>query len=467
MSDSAIRLWLRMQDALLIGLCAFIALAVTSRVGPPHGTGHLTSSVGVGACAVLLAWWVLLYANGCYCHRNWGYGVDEYRRILSASLQAFALLTAVIYLTSYDLPRTFVAVLFAGGTVGLLAGRRLLRGVVKHLRTQGIGAKRVLLAGSPSAVDQLASVLNRERWLGLQSVGVLQLTGPGGSGYVVDGLHEPCDIVRAVETVDAAAVLFCDGSFDSGMDFNRLARQLERHDVQTIVVPALTDISAQRMTLRPVAGLPLVHVEKPKAEHALKATKRAFDIVVGGLSLLAAAPILFIAAVLIKLEDGGPVFFRQERVGRGGETFTMLKLRSMVWNAEHIRAEMLEDSNESDGILFKIKDDPRITTIGRFIRRYSIDELPQLWNVLRGDMSVVGPRPALPAETASYASDVRRRLDVRPGLTGLWQVSGRSDLPWNETVRLDLYYVDNWSMLQDAAILMRTARAVLRASGAY
>lgn len=145
----------------------------------------------------------------------------------------------------------------------------------------------------------------------------------------------------------------------------------------------------------------------------------------------------------------------------------MLKLRSMVWNAEHIRAEMLEDSNESDGILFKIKDDPRITTIGRFIRSYSIDELPQLWNVLRGDMSVVGPRPALPAETASYASDVRRRLDVRPGLTGLWQVSGRSDLPWNETVRLDLYYVDNWSMLQDAAILMRTARAVLRASGAY
>ncbi|MDO5502331.1 MAG: sugar transferase [Actinomycetia bacterium] len=467
MSDSAIRRWLRVQDMLLIGISAFVALVLTSRVRLPHLPADLTDSVTVGAGLVLVTWWALLYANGCYCHRTWGYGVDEYRRILSASFQTFALLAAVMYLTNYTLPRTFVVVLFIGGTMSLLLGRRLLRTVVNRFRSQGIGSKRVLLAGSPLAVEQLSSVLERERWLGLQSVGVLQLTGPEGSGYVIDGLHEPCDIVRAVETVDADAVIFCDGSFAGGTDFNLLARQLERHDVQTIVVPALTDISAQRMMLRPVAGLPLVHVEKPKAEQALKATKRAFDVVVGALSLLAALPILVLTAIAIKLEDGGPIFFRQQRVGTGGEHFTMFKLRSMVLNAEHIRAEMLEDENESDGILFKIKHDPRITRVGGFIRRFSIDELPQLWNVLRGDMSVVGPRPALPAETAAYADHVRRRLDVRPGLTGLWQVSGRSDLPWDETVRLDLYYVDNWSMLQDVNILLRTAKAVVRASGAY
>lgn len=467
MSDSASRRWLQLQDLAIILASALVAFLVAGKIRFTHTVAGFNEEVTITALLVLAGWWLLLYINGNYSHRNWGYGVDEYRRLLSASLQAFAALAALLYITGYRLSRTFVVVLFLLGTLGLLLGRRLSRGLLKRFRAQGIGTKRVLLAGSPTAVQQLTAVLKRERWLGMEPVGVLQLSAAGRTELVLDHRREVCDIVHAVNRMDANAVIFGDGSFDNGTDFNLLARKLEGYDVQTIVVPALTDVSAQRMMLRPVAGLPLVHVEKPKAEQALKASKRAFDIIVGGLALLVAIPIIFAVAVLIKVEDGGPVFFRQQRVGRGGSPFTMFKLRSMVLNAEHIRAEMLENENESDGLLFKMRHDPRITRVGQFIRRYSIDELPQLWNVLCGDMSIVGPRPALPAETAAYASHVRRRLDVRPGVTGLWQVSGRSDLPWDETVRLDLYYVDNWSILQDVNILFRTGKAVLRASGAY
>ena len=182
--------------------------------------------------------------------------------------------------------------------------------------------------------------------------------------------------------------------------------------------------------------------------------------------LLLAAPVMGAVALAIKLEDGGPVLFKQPRVGRKGEIFDCLKFRSMSVDAEARLAELMA-ANEGSGPLFKMTHDPRITGVGRFIRRFSLDELPQLWNALRGDMSLVGPRPALPTEVAQYDSDTRRRLDVRPGLTGLWQVSGRSNLSWDDTVRLDLYYVDNWSLIQDVMILARTAKAILGTSGAY
>jgi exopolysaccharide biosynthesis polyprenyl glycosylphosphotransferase len=233
-----------------------------------------------------------------------------------------------------------------------------------------------------------------------------------------------------------------------------------------IVVPNVADISAQRLDVRPVAGLPLVDVERPQAIAATRWIKRSFDLAVSALLLVLAAPVLAGVALAIWLEDRGPVLFRQVRVGRGGEEFNCLKFRSMCVDAEARLAE-LQARNQGAGLLFKIADDPRITRVGRFIRRYSLDELPQLWNAFRGDMSLVGPRPALPREVAQYDSDTRRRLDVRPGLTGLWQVSGRSNLSWEDTVRLDLFYVDNWSMVQDLAILAKTARAVLGSDGAY
>ncbi|MDO5663245.1 MAG: sugar transferase, partial [Brachybacterium sp.] len=213
---------------------------------------------------------------------------------------------------------------------------------------------------------------------------------------------------------------------------------------------------------------PLVHMDLPRSRDALKWSKRLFDITLSATLLLVLAPVLAAIAVTVKLTDGHQVVFRQERVGRGGQSFEFLKFRSMVPDAEtwisHIQDLQQDRGND---VMFKMADDPRITRPGRFLRRYSLDELPQLWNVLRGDMSLVGPRPALPSEVSTYDQDASRRLTVRPGITGLWQVSGRSDLSWNETVRLDIYYVDNWSFTQDVQILGRTVRAVLAPTGAY
>ncbi|EYT48752.1 UDP-phosphate galactose phosphotransferase [Brachybacterium muris UCD-AY4] len=235
-----------------------------------------------------------------------------------------------------------------------------------------------------------------------------------------------------------------------------------------IVVPALSEISRDRVSMRPVAGLPLVHLEKPRSRDALRLSKRVFDVVASTVVLVLIAPVLAAVALAVKLGDGGPVLFRQVRAGRDGEPFHILKFRSMVTGADSRRPSPEAAARDrGNAVMFKLAVDPRVTRVGRFLRRYSLDELPQLWNVLRGDMSLVGPRPALPREVTEYDQDARRRLAVRPGITGLWQVSGRSDLSWSETVRLDLYYVDNWSFTQDLQILVRTVRAVMDARGAY
>ena len=232
-----------------------------------------------------------------------------------------------------------------------------------------------------------------------------------------------------------------------------------------LVVP-LTDVSSQRLKVSPVAGLPLVHLEPCRSLHAARWAKRVFDVL-GALCLLVVlAPLMAATARAVKLPDGGPALFRHTRVGRDGLPFGVLKFRSMVVDAEQLRGALVGRST-SQSILFKMADDPRVTGPGRWIRRFSLDELPQLWNVVTGQMSLVGPRPPLPEEVARYEDDMLRRLRVRPGMTGLWQVSGRSDLSWDDSVRLDLYYVDNWSMVQDLAILARTFRAVVGSQGAY
>jgi exopolysaccharide biosynthesis polyprenyl glycosylphosphotransferase len=218
--------------------------------------------------------------------------------------------------------------------------------------------------------------------------------------------------------------------------------------------------------MRHVAGLPFVQVEEPQSDRAGGWMKRAFDLLAASIVVFVLSPLLIATALIIWLQDRGPIFYRQTRVGIRGNEFKMVKFRSMVVNAEALRAE-LDAHNETDGVLFKITNDPRITRFGRFIRKYSIDELPQLINVFKGEMSLVGPRPLLPADVEKYEKDTHRRMLVRPGMTGLWQVSGRSDLSWAESVRLDLYYVDNWSMVIDLVIIVKTVKAVLVSEGAY
>ena len=265
---------------------------------------------------------------------------------------------------------------------------------------------------------------------------------------------------------DVDVVFLAGGAFDSSADMRRLAWDLEHEDIQVVIAPSVTDVAAERVSIRPVGGMPLIHLEKPRSREAVRRMKRTFDVV-GSLALiLAFSPVFALAAWKVWRNDGGPVLFRQSRVGRDGDTFSCLKFRTMVTDAEELLAKLHADAGYEGG-LFKMEDDPRITKPGQWLRRFSVDELPQLFNVLRGDMSLVGPRPPLAHEVAQYDDDVARRLRVRPGMTGLWQVSGRSDLSWSEAIRLDLYYVDNWSMVQDLTILFRTFSAVFASRGAY
>jgi exopolysaccharide biosynthesis polyprenyl glycosylphosphotransferase len=251
-----------------------------------------------------------------------------------------------------------------------------------------------------------------------------------------------------------------------GVKLRTLAWELEKTGTDLCVAPALLDVAGPRTTVRPTAGLTLLHVDHPQLSGPRQVVKDLFDRCAAAAALVALSPLLLVIAVAIRLHDKGPAMFTQTRVGKDGQEFKIYKFRTMVVNAE-ARLSEFRDKNDNDGVLFKVRRDPRVTAIGSTLRKSSLDELPQLINVLRGEMSLVGPRPALPQEAAQYADHVRRRLVVKPGLTGMWQVNGRSDLSWEETVRLDLGYVENWSFALDVQILWKTVSVMLNGSGAY
>ena len=440
-----------------------IAFDVWSRSVDPAAS--LASSAGPW---IVLAWLVILGAQGAYSMRQFGAGAEEFRAVLMASVITAGTVGMFCYLVQLPLSRGFVLLTFLIGTPALLVERYAVRKVVHRLRIRGRLVRRVVAVGGPAGVAEVVSVLDRERYVGYRVVGACvpsdMTVAPGMLGVPVMGGIS--DIRQVCDQVGADTVLVARGGYTSSSELRRIAWALEGGSIELIVVPSLTDIAGPRISMRPVAGLPLLHVEQPQAGEAGGVSKRIFDVVTALLVLVLLSPLMLVVAAVVKLYDGGPVFFRQPRVGRDGTTFGMLKFRSMVVDAEQRLAE-LQDRNESDGVLFKIKVDPRVTPFGRYLRRFSIDEIPQLFNVLTGQMSLVGPRPPLSSEVDRYGEDVHRRLKVRPGMTGLWQVSGRSELSWTESVRLDLYYVDNWSMMSDLVIMAKTVRAVLRSSGAY
>ena len=317
----------------------------------------------------------------------------------------------------------------------------------------------------PEALEVYTAV-TRNPAAGMVPVGI-HLT----EGYVARDHSSPVpvfagrDILALVRELRADTIAVCGSVSAEPGELRRLAWQLEGTGLDLVVAPQLTDIAGPRVHIRPVEGLPLLHVEEPTLSGVAWLAKNLLDRFAAAVGLLLLVPVFAIVAVAIRLSDPGPVFFRQPRVGREGKTFRVWKFRTMYVDAEE-RLAALVDHNESDGLLFKIRNDPRVFPVGRFLRGTSLDELPQLINVLRGEMSLVGPRP-LPADDGDFLGDVRRRLLVRPGITGLWQVSGRSDLSWDDAVRLDLYYVDNWSLAFDLSILWRTVGVVLAGKGAY
>lgn len=469
------RVVLLVVDLAVIGLAALLAVLVRSHIanldlmGVPYG---LTAFSRVAAPQMVITWILALAVLGAQSPRATGAGSTEYQRVLSASAVTAGLVGVGAYLTQYPLSRGFFVFFFALGVPMLVAARHVLRRAIHRAHTRGFMRTRVLVAGSPGHIDDLTRVLRRESWLGHEVVGALTPAAadlahaPAATPGGVPVVGHPMAVSEALERTRAEAIVFTEGAFRGSADFRRTQWELETRQAQMIVVPALSDISRQRLDLRPVAGLPLVYVEPPQAQAWAKICKRAFDVVVGSLLIAVLAPVALLVAVAVKVDDGGPVLFRQTRVGRNGALFSCLKFRSMTTGA-HESVGGLRDVNEADGLLFKLRTDPRVTRVGRPMRRYSLDELPQLFNVVRGEMSLVGPRPPLPSEVEQYSGDVVRRLRVRPGMTGLWQVSGRSDLSWADTVRLDLYYADNWSIAQDLLILARTAQAVISGRGAY
>jgi exopolysaccharide biosynthesis polyprenyl glycosylphosphotransferase len=414
---------------------------------------------------------MVLAVSRAYERRYLFVGTDEYQRVFRAGVGLLAGAAVVSYALSLDLARGYVlaALPTAVGTSVVL--RFALRKRLHVARARGESLRRVILVGHELSVIGMTRQLRRERYHGLEVVGACLPPGHDGvgvsdgpQGLTVYGTFD--DVANAVEQADADTVVVLSCPELDGELLRRLAWRLERDEVDLVVASALVDVAGARTTIRPFDGLPMLHVEHPRLHGGSRLVKDLFDRV-GAIFLLALfGPVLLTVALCVRCTSRGPVLFRQVRVGRDGRLFRIFKFRSMYVDAEARLAE-LRHLNEHDGVLFKIRDDPRVTRVGRYLRRFSLDELPQLLNVLSGQMSLVGPRPPLPSEAAVYADDVRRRLAVKPGMTGLWQVSGRSDLPWEEAVRLDLRYVENWSLSLDLVILLRTMTAVVRSSGAY
>jgi exopolysaccharide biosynthesis polyprenyl glycosylphosphotransferase len=445
-------------------------VAVLGRGVLPLGSPTDVSDSVLRVAPTLIVLWLLAHAaSGAYRAEVFGAGTDEFKRVLSAAVYTAGLLGVGCYLFKYPLSRGFFLLAFLVGVPALICGRTLLRRALRSAREHDALCQRVIIAGGPAHVDEIAAVLGRERWLGYRVIGALVPSAyPGsetGSGIPVLGCCDDGDAVVAAGA-EADVIFLTGGAAMAAGDLRQIAWDLEQEHVQLVVAPSITDISADRVRIRPVGGLPLVHLEAPRWAQASRWAKRSFDMIGSALLIIAAAPVILFAAAQIKLHDGGPVFFRQTRVGKDGEAFGCFKFRTMVVDAEAMVARLQQEQGV-EALLFKMKDDPRITKPGRWLRRFSIDELPQLFNVLLGDMSLVGPRPQVPREVAMYDDVMSRRLRVRPGMTGLWQVSGRNDLSVQDSIRLDLYYVDNWSMFQDLSILARTFGAVVGSRGAY
>ena len=457
-------------DVVALMLACLAAYAVRQNVMLFEDAPGLSETVVRTSLLIGGGWLLTILAVGGSNARLIASGAEIYRNVITATVGAVGILGAVLFLADIPLSRSFFVALFLIGPLLLLLVRFIARRCVNFARSRGLLRAQVLVVGSAGHVRGIARTLTRETWLGYDVVGAVTPMYEKGAADESDVpvLGDESRLLPVVRDRRPDVVLFTAGSSASAEEFRRVAWELEGQDVDVIVVPGISEISGDRIRMRPVAGLPLVHMDLPRARHALKWTKRAFDVAASAALLLMLAPVFAVVALAVRLSDGGTVIFRQQRVGRTGEPFEFLKFRSMVIDAEARRAELEQLARDrGNDVLFKMSDDPRITRVGRLLRRYSLDELPQLWNVLRGDMSLVGPRPALPQEVSDYDLDARRRLAVRPGITGLWQVSGRSDLSWEDTVRLDLFYVDNWSFTQDLLILVRTARAVLASRGAY
>ncbi|WP_235916143.1 sugar transferase [Antrihabitans cavernicola] len=468
---------LQVSDTLVV--ISAVALAQMLRFGKIDYDGEVdwALSPGIGyttiSVAIALLWLGSLALARSRSRGIIGSGPEEYRRITSATMRLFGLIAIVSLLFQVDVARGYLAIALPVGYFGLMLSRQAWRKYAVHMRQQGEYQTTVLVVGARNAARAMTASFARDRNAGYRVVGVCT---PGGTadadknlavaGDEVPIVGDEHSILEAVQLTGADTVVVTATEQLGHQRIRDLVWQLEPLDVDLVVTPGIVDIAGQRLEIRPVADMPLVHIDKPQYDRAMSFGKHAFDVCFAAVALLLIAPVMIWAALAVRMTSRGPVFYRSERMGIDGKPFKMIKFRSMYEDADR-HLDALVRQNQGAGLLFKMRNDPRVTPVGRILRKYSLDELPQFLNVLRGEMSVVGPRPPLRREVDAYDGVVRRRLLVKPGVTGLWQVSGRSDLSWDESVRLDLYYVENWSMLQDLLIIKKTLNAVTGSQGAY
>jgi exopolysaccharide biosynthesis polyprenyl glycosylphosphotransferase len=460
---------LLITDVTVVAVAVLLAQYIRFGHSPLDGVYGFAGSRATLFSAALITLWIL--ALSVFQTRSatvLGVGFDEYRRVVSASFWIFGFVAIASLLFKLGPSRGYLAVALPVGTIGLLIARWLWRKQTIRRRKHGDWQTPLMVLGDRASVSALVADLLHN------SDHVFNVVGVGLYGHAtnedhleVDGVRIPIlgDETKALESVKecgAHTVALTGTEHFGSTGIRNLLWDLEAKDVDLVVSPTAT-----RLVMQPMPGYPLLHVERPQYQEAKRFHKRALDFAFASAALVLASPLLLLAAIAIKLTSRGPVFYSAERVGLDGEQFTMYKLRTMTNNADALLADLAAKNESPGGVLFKLREDPRITPVGKILRRFSIDEIPQFFNVIKGDMSVVGPRPPLQREVVNYDGAVKRRLLVRPGVTGLWQVSGRSDLPWDESVRLDLSYVENWSMGTDLVIILKTVRAVLGRVGAY
>jgi exopolysaccharide biosynthesis polyprenyl glycosylphosphotransferase len=441
-----------------VGMAAAVSLPLSSVV-PTRGVIEFAA----------ICWVALIALLGGYAERRLGSGNDEYHRVAVSGLAALALLTFAAALLPDDGLERLVLVAAPVATAMTLLGRLFNRRRMQAARRRGLMTKRVVVVGRDVAAVDLVRRLRRDPAAGLRVVGAC-VPRPGDSLVLADegvpvlgGLD---DVLSALDEVGGDAVVIASTSETAAQYTRDLAWRLEGTNIDVLVGPGLIEVASNRLQLRPTTSLPLIQIQEPEFRGSRRLVKSLMDRTVAAALLLVAAPGMIAIVLAVRLTSSGPAFFRHRRIGKRGREFDLLKFRSMVTDSDD-KIESLMTLNEGNEVQFKMRNDPRVTRVGSFLRKYSLDELPQLINVLTGDMSLVGPRPHVTREVEQYGPDMHRRLLVKPGITGLWQVSGRSDLSWEETVELDVRYVENWSLGLDITILWRTFRAVLGSNGAY
>ena len=462
------RAWRPAQVRLLVvGDTACALPAAAAGLALHLGPGRVLSAAVLVIAAVSAAGWVLaLCLARCYDRSLLGEGVEEFRRVVLTALSVLGCAAVVVWVGRYDVPAAAVAASLSLMTALTLAQRYGQRRLLRRARIHGRYRRTTLLVGPGPGVAALHTQLGREAGSGFDVVGCC-LSGTTGPGQVFAGLPvlgRPGDVVDVVRRFGVDTVAVLPSPELDGAALQRLGWELTTSGTDVLLAPMGTE-TAGRVRTRWVCGLLLLDVGRPDVRGPRRLVKTAFDWIGAALGLVVLLPVLLGIAVAVKTTSPGPVLVRQQRVGRDGALFPVLRFRTAELDDERPIAQLTR-LDDGTGMLVGKLQEPRVTRVGRALRRHSLDELPQLLNVLRGEMSLVGPRPILPTEIRRFDDELRRRCAVKPGLTGLWQIGGRSGLSWEESARLDVQYVENWSLRLDLSILLRTAGAVIRAEGA-